>query len=90
MHLDLRAALDITDKRDGNGALVPFSIEWVSLDLRRKNKPSEHRKKPAVVRCGAASDLYRNGMIAVKPVDGGHPILIHLDLITRVNNMLVV
>lgn len=80
-----KQALDQTDLRDGRGAPVPFSITWVTLDMKR-GTGGKVKHLAAAVRCGASHSLIRNGQIAVKPADGtGHPTPIHISLITRVN-----
>lgn len=80
--------LDITTRVDERGEKLPFSLRWVTLDTTRKDKPSKHKYLARAVSCGSRLNLVRHGMIAVKPVDGGHPIHIYLDLVEEVNGML--
>jgi len=87
--IDLPTALSLTDKRDSSGQRVPFSISWTTLDRGRKTRGSEHRTLTHVVRCGASHNLRRAGQIAVQPVDGGHAIPIHMQLIEEVNGHMV-
>lgn len=77
--------LDVINQKDGNGEKVPFSIGWVTLDQTRKDKPSKRMRLAAAVTCGSRLNLVRHGMVAVRPVEGGQPRHIYLDLIEEVN-----
>jgi hypothetical protein len=79
--------LDLIHQTDETGEKKPFSLRWVTLDATRKEKPSKHMHMARAVTCGSRLNLVRHGMIAVKPVDGGHPVHIHLDLIEEINDM---
>lgn len=80
----LGRALEVMDRRDARGTPVPFAITWATFDHRR-GTGGEIRHLPAAIRCGAKHNLQRNRQIAIRPVEGGHPIPIHLRLILRVN-----
>lgn len=64
----------------------PFSIRYVSLDRTRRTGGKMCYMERAV-RCGAKHSLQRNRQIAIRDAGGkGHPVPVHLMLITRVNN----
>lgn len=68
----------------------PFAIEWVGVDERRRAKGGRHMKKAKALRCGASHNLARHDQVSIKDADGeGHPIAVHIDLITRVNGEVV-
>ncbi len=90
MAIDRATLLKITDLRDGNGDRVPFSARTVSYDKKRGRNGSKHVYHAKVTRGGAAHDLHRHGQIAFHPVDGGHPIPVHIDLIVEINDQQVI
>lgn len=88
--MDRATMLGITSRKDDRNRPVPFSIRWISFDRNRRNKPSRHLHEAKATRCGAAHDLHRHGQISIQPVKGGHPIPIHIDLITELNGEKVI
>lgn len=85
----LEQAFRIMDNVDARGAAVPFSASWVTADKNRRTGGKVMRMNN-LVRCGAQHHLQRNRQIAVKRADGkGHPYPIHLRLLMRVNNEVV-
>jgi hypothetical protein len=69
-----------------------FSIRFVTLDHKRKNKPSRHIYYKVAEECGAAHSLIRHAQVGVRPLDGSasHQVAVHLRLITHFNGHLVV
>jgi hypothetical protein len=85
----LERAFRIMDQVDGRGKPIPFSAAWITLDKSRKTG-GEVMRKDKLVRCGAQHHMQRNRTIAVKRADGkGHPWPIHIRLLMRVNNEVV-
>lgn len=82
--ITLREAID-TIKREENGAKVPFSIDFVTLDSTRPNKPSKHVHLDSAEECGAAHNLVRHSQIGVRPLNGDHQYAVNIDLIMKVN-----
>lgn len=78
-------ALTISSRKDRFGQPLPFSLRFVTLDRNRRGKPSRHMRLIGT-RCGAKHDLYRHGQISVQPLNGGHPVPVHIDLITHIND----
>ncbi len=83
--MDRAQALTITSRKDRFGEPLPFSAKFVTFDKNRRNKASRHMRIVGT-RCGAQHDLYRHGQISVRPLGGGHPVPIHIDLITHIND----
>lgn len=68
----------------------PFDIEFIAFDRSRKTG-GEIREYKKVIRCGQDHDMQRLQTIGIKPYDGtGHPIPVHIRLITRFNNLEVI
>ena len=84
--ITLAEGINIMDRTTATGIAIPFSITFCTLDRKRRTG-GRIRHLKAAVRCGARHSLVRNRQIAVRPADGsGHPIPIHLKLITRINS----
>lgn len=85
MPIDRITLLRETDKRDANGDRPVFEIRFVTRDPSRRHKGSKHVHLKRVRRCGASHNLIAHDQIAVRPEDGGHPIPVHVALITHYN-----
>ncbi|HRH68791.1 MAG TPA: hypothetical protein PLB89_04720 [Flavobacteriales bacterium] len=87
--LSRKEAFAIIYAKDAAGFPIPCSLDWTTLDLKRK-KPSKHMRFASAVPCGASHDLIRNRQFAMKPTDGSHsPVAIRIPLLERVNGRLV-
>lgn len=83
--MDRAEALRVTSRKDRFTRPLPFSVRFVTFDTNRKAKPSKHMRIVGT-RCGAKHDLYKHGQISVQPLGGGHPVPVHIDLITHIND----
>lgn len=90
MPIDRLTLLKETDVRDGNGERPTFDIAFVTRDKSRKNRYARHKRMRNVTRCGASHSLIEHDQISVRPLDGGHPVPIHIALITHYNGQPVV
>jgi hypothetical protein len=86
--ISLREAIAIIN-REENGEKVPFSIDFVTYDANRSNKPSKHLHLSSAVECGAGHSLVRHDQIGVRPLDGGHQYAVSIGTILKVNGKYV-
>lgn len=86
--IPLREAIAIIN-REEHGQKVPFSIDFVTYDANRSNKPSKHVHLGSAVKCGAAHSLVQHDQIGVRPTDGGHQYAVSVGLIIKVNGRFV-
>jgi hypothetical protein len=90
MPIDLITVLKQTDVRDARGNRPVFALRWVTHDVRRSKNGSRHLHMKKVRRVGAQHDLVKHNQISVQPEDGGHPIPVHVRLITHYNGDTVI
>lgn len=84
--MSLQEALDVTKKLTDFGEPMPFSVEFVTCDQSRTERPSRHIKWAKAIRCGAAHNLVRHSQIGIKPLHGEHSqVAVHILLILKIN-----
>lgn len=84
--MSVQEALDVTKKLTEYGDPMPFSVEFVTCDRSRPERPSRHVKWDKAIRCGAAHNLARHSQIGIKPVHGEHAqVAVHILLLLRIN-----
>lgn len=81
----LREVLELTEKRNNKGDLLPFNISFFSWNSATK-KGGEFRELKNVVRCGTSHNQRKNNTIGVRFLNSNHHIIpIHIHLIMSVN-----
>lgn len=85
--MNLSEALNLIHDTRSGGA--PVSIYFISWD-RKKREKSKLRFVSQAVECGSDHDTRKNGTVSVLPVNGKHPIPVHVALILKVNGKQVV
>ena len=84
--IDRATVLKRSDERDANGQRGRFSIRFVTRNAKRKDRVSKHIHFPVAERCGASHSLIMHDQISVRPVGTeGHPVHVHVALITHYN-----
>lgn len=87
MAIDRFTVLKRSSELDANGNRVRFSIRFVTRNATRRDRLSKHVHFPIAERCGAAHNLIQHDQISVRPANGeGHPVHIHVALITHYND----
>lgn len=87
MPIDRNTVLKRSAEYDASGQRVRFSIRFVTRNAKRHDRLSKHIHFPVAERCGAAHNLVQHDQISVRPANGeGHPVHVHVALITQYND----
>lgn len=81
----LKDALELMRKKDQNGHPVPFTLDYVTLDVKRKTGGKRIVTKAIMPHRRINSQMYKNAIRHIRVADIDRPVPVHIYLMLYIN-----